>query len=139
MVPEGVFRVLARKRDALARDVEEAERALTVRRQLLEHVEKTIDLLATENEAQSTKAPKRSRGSLSRHILAVLRETGCSMPVEEIVDHYLARTRILLANDSERRALIAAVRRSLQKMRKRGVVLATTGPDRAYFWMINAA
>lgn len=139
MVPIGVVRVLVRKRDALAREVEEAEEVLAARRRDLEHVAATLELLIGKTASRRSARVGRRRGSLSRTLLAVLRIASRPMALNEIVDGYLAQTDQRMMDDGERRALTAAVRRSLGKLRDRGAVSAVAGLNRAYCWAINAS
>ncbi len=131
---KSVVRVLLRKRSVLAEAVTQAEAVVQARRQDVAHVDATIRLL-TASEPPNQKRPGRQSGSLSRTLIGILRSTGQALPIQVIVDKYLAASG---QPAGERSALTPAVRRSLINLRNRGAVSTAPGPKGGYLWRISA-
>lgn len=131
---KSVVKVLLRKRAVLAEAVAQAEAVVEVRRQEVAHLDATIRLL-TADDPPSTKRPGRRSGSLSRSLVGILRSTKQALPIQAIVEKYLAASG-MPADD--RSALTPAIRRSLINLRNRGTVTTAPGPKGGYLWRINA-
>lgn len=131
---ESVVKVLLRKRAVLAKAVALAEAVAEVRRQDVAHLDATIRLLTTDTPPDK-KRPGRRSGSLSRTLVGILRSTRQALPIQTIVEKYLAVSG-MPADD--RSALTPAIRRSLINLRNRGAVTTAPGPKRGYLWRINA-
>jgi hypothetical protein len=130
---ESVVKVLLRKRAVLAEAVAQAEAVVEARRQDVAHLDATIRLLTSDDPPR--KRPGRRSGNLSRSLVGILRSSRQSLPIQAIVDKYLA-TSGLPAGD--RSTLTPAIRRSLTNLRNRGTVSTAPGPKGGYLWRISA-
>lgn len=136
MANENVLRVLYKKRDELAVATAEAEAALLACRQDLGHIEAAIRLLH-EPKPKGIAAGRRP-GDLSWPLRNILREATQPLTIHAIVDRYLViKGKQEPPSKGQRMILIQALRRSLVKLRDRGLITSSPGPDNCHLWRIN--
>lgn len=135
---ENALRVLCQKRDELVAALAEAEAAAQARRQDLEHIDGAIKIL--REPKPETIAAVRRRGDLSRPLRNILKDAPEPLTAQAIVDRYMIITGAQEPpSEGDRMIVLQAVRRSLVKLRGRGLITSSPGPDNCHLWRITSS
>ncbi len=132
---EFALNILLKRRDELIAAVADAEAAAEARRQDVEHIDAAIRLIAEPKP--EVIAQVRRRGDLSRLLRKILRDAPKPLSAQVIAERYLVLLGAPPPTREQFLILMQAVRRSLAKLKGRGVVTQIRGPGNRYIWQLN--
>lgn len=132
---EFAMNVLLKRRDELVAAVADAEALVESRRQDVEHIEAAIRLIAEPKPEIIAKI--RRRGDLSRLLRKILKDAPKPLSAQVIAERYLVLLGAPPPTREQFLILMQAVRRSLIKLKGRGVVTPTRGPGNRYVWQLS--
>lgn len=134
---EFALNILLKRRDELVAAVADAEAVAEARRQDVEHIEAAIRLIAEPKPEIIAKI--RRRGDLSRLLRKILKDAPKPLSAQVIAERYLVLLGAPPPTREQFLILMQAVRRSLAKLKDRGVVTPTRGPGNRYVWQLSEA